>query len=88
MKTTIYLLVASAILALSSCATSESSGTASRGVTPYKSDMCALTDNKLGSMGDPVTIVHAGQELKFCCKPCVKKFNDNPDKYLKAQQTQ
>jgi YHS domain-containing protein len=27
--------------------------------------------------------VHNGQEVKFCCKPCVAKFNRNPEKYLK-----
>ena len=52
-------------------------------VKPYSSDICIVSDNKLGSMGKPVTIVHNGQEVKFCCKPCVAKFNRNPEKYLK-----
>ncbi len=52
-------------------------------VKPYPSDVCIVSDNKLGSMGKPVTIVHNGQEVKFCCKPCVAKFNRNPEKYLK-----
>ena len=52
-------------------------------VKPYPSDICIVSDNKLGSMGKPVTIVHNGQEVKFCCKPCVAKFNRNPEKYLK-----
>jgi hypothetical protein len=34
-------------------------------------------------MGTPVTIVHNGQEVKFCCKPCVAKFKKDPEKYLK-----
>ncbi len=63
-------------------AASTSGGSAMRGVKPYTSDMCIVTDNKLGSMGDPITIVHEGQEVKFCCKPCVSKFKKNPGKYL------
>ena len=48
----------------------------------YPLDTCIVSDNKLGSMGDPVTIVHEGQAVKFCCKPCVKKFRENPAKFL------
>ena len=33
-------------------------------------------------MGKPVVTVHEGQEIKFCCKPCIKKFNANPAKFL------
>ena len=51
-------------------------------VKPYSLDTCVVTDNRLGSMGDPVRLVHNSQEMKFCCKPCVKKFKTNPDKYL------
>ena len=49
---------------------------------PYTRDTCLVTGNKLGSMGDPVTIVHEGQQVIFCCKPCVGKFKANPQKYL------
>ncbi len=78
-------LVSVTALALSSCAdsTSASAGvTASNSVKPYPKDTCVVTGNKLGSMGDPVTLVHGDQEMKFCCNPCVKKFKANPDKYL------
>jgi YHS domain-containing protein len=49
---------------------------------PYPLKTCIVTDNKLGSMGTPVKKVHEGQEVIFCCKPCVKKFEANPAKYL------
>ena len=49
---------------------------------PYPLQECVVSGNKLGSMGKVVTTVHEGQEIKFCCKPCVKKFNANPQKYL------
>jgi len=50
---------------------------------PYESDVCIVSGNKLGSMGTPVSIVHKGKKIKFCCRPCIKKFNKNPEKYLK-----
>ena len=43
---------------------------------------CIVTGNGLGSMGDEQRLVHNGQEIKFCCKPCIGKFKKNPDKYL------
>ena len=78
------VLVAGASILTVSCATTKSgSGSgATAGVKPYTSDTCIVTDNELGSMGDPVTLVHEGQQVKFCCKPCVSKFKANPDKYL------
>lgn len=39
-------------------------------------------------MGDPVdpetpTVEYNGKIIGFCCKSCIKKFNKNPEKYLK-----
>ncbi|MBL9152873.1 MAG: hypothetical protein JNK37_10320 [Verrucomicrobiales bacterium] len=48
----------------------------------YPLKTCIVTDNELGSMGRAVTKVYDGQEIKFCCKPCVAKFEKNPAKYL------
>lgn len=50
---------------------------------PYPLNTCIVTNNKLGSMGKPITKVYKNQEVKFCCKPCVSKFEKNPEKYLK-----
>lgn len=74
---TIMTLMASALLA--SCAGTD---TTASGVKPYSKDTCIVSDNKLGSMGTPVTKVYADQEVKFCCKPCVGKFEKDPQKYL------
>jgi len=49
---------------------------------PYPKDVCIVSDNKLGSMGRVVTKTHENQEVKFCCKPCVKKFDKDPQKYI------
>lgn len=62
---------------LASCA-----GTSSSSVKPYTSDTCVVTGNKLGSMGAPITKIYGDQEMKFCCKPCVAKFEKNPQRYL------
>lgn len=70
MKTWIAFLTA----ALVSCAAS--------GAKPYPRDTCLVTGNKLGSMGPPVTKVYDGQEVKFCCQPCVAQFEKNPSKYM------
>lgn len=51
-------------------------------VKSYPKNTCIVTGNKLGSMGTPVTKVYGDQEVKFCCKPCVKKFEKDPQKYL------
>lgn len=48
----------------------------------YPLKACLVTDSELGSMGTPVTKTYDGQEIRFCCKPCVKKFEANPAKYL------
>ena len=62
--------------------TSDVSQTNPTDVKPYKLNVCIVTGNDLGSMGDPRTIVYQGQEIKFCCKPCEAKFRKNPEKYL------
>ncbi|MES2995491.1 MAG: hypothetical protein V4733_01645 [Verrucomicrobiota bacterium] len=62
-------------LAFTACA-------ATSGVKPYPRDTCIVTDNKIGSMGTPVTKVYGGREVKFCCSPCVAAFEKNPRKYL------
>lgn len=49
---------------------------------PYLLSVCLVTGNDLGSMGKVISKVHHGQEIKLCCKPCVKKFDASPAKYL------
>ena len=52
-------------------------------VRPYTLDTCVVMDSKLGSMGDPIVRVYNGQEVKFCCMPCVEEFESDPEFYLK-----
>lgn len=58
------------------------SAKAGKGLQAYPLDICIVTDNKLGSMGDPMTFTHADHEIKVCCEPCEKKFVKDPEKYL------
>jgi hypothetical protein len=48
----------------------------------YPLKTCVVSGNELGSMGKPITKVYQNQEIKLCCKPCIKKFEANPAKYL------
>lgn len=51
-------------------------------VKPYPLDTCAVSDEKLDSMGSPFVFTHEGQEIKLCCKSCKKDFDADPRKYL------
>lgn len=81
MKKLLHLLtVGTVAFLLTACASTESAAAA--GAKTYPLKVCIVTDNDLGSMGTPITLVHEGQTVKFCCKPCVKKFKAEPQKYL------
>lgn len=51
---------------------------------PYPLNVCLVTGDDLDEMDERVSLVHQGQTFEFCCKPCVKKFRGNPDKYVRA----
>ncbi len=51
---------------------------------PYPLKTCIVSGEKLeGDMGKPYVFVHEGQEIKLCCKGCLKDFNKEPAKYIK-----
>jgi YHS domain-containing protein len=62
--------------------TTTATSAAETSVKPYPLETCLVSEEKLGSMGDPVVITHEGREIKFCCDSCVPKFKKNPAKYL------
>lgn len=83
MKSTLVTSILGGLaLLLASCANSSTGGTTPTSVKPYKLDTCIVSDNQLGSMGPVVSKVYNGQEVKFCCKACVGKFDANPGKFL------
>lgn len=62
---------------------SEADAAAIRAQAPtYPLDTCAVSGEKLGSMGKPHVIVHEGQEIKFCCSGCEPDFKKEPAKFL------
>ena len=82
---TIVIPIAIASLLLVSCKPSPTSATApapASSVKPYPLQVCLVSGEKLGEMGEPVVITHEGQQIKFCCKSCVPKFEKDPAKYL------
>jgi Archaeal TRASH domain len=49
----------------------------------YPLETCIVSDEKLDSMGEPYVFTHEGQEVKLCCKSCLKDFKKDSAKYLK-----
>ncbi len=84
MKSIKYLMMA--VLALSFAAAPLSAFAAEQKpakAKPYPLKTCIVTDEKLGEMGEAYSFVYKGQEIKLCCKGCLKDFNKNPGKYMK-----
>lgn len=79
MKKLIPLLIAS-LLAATLWASAEDKMEAAK---PYPLEKCLVSDEKLGEMGKPYVFTHEGQEIKLCCKSCLKDFNKEPAKFLK-----
>jgi hypothetical protein len=82
MKIASVLSLSCVAVLLAACASSNPAQAAAGGVKAYPLNTCIVSDNELGSMGKIVTTTYQGQEVKFCCKPCVKKFNADPARYL------
>lgn len=41
---------------------------------PYPFDTCPVSGKKLGGMGDPITKMYEGREVRFCCPMCPPRF--------------
>jgi hypothetical protein len=49
----------------------------------YPLDTCVVTDEKLGEHGKSYVFTQDGQEIKMCCKDCLKDFKKDKAKYMK-----
>jgi YHS domain-containing protein len=78
---TIITLVAICVGALAAFAADTAAP--AKKLTPYPLTTCSVSGEKLGEMGAPVVTNYLGQEIKFCCKDCVKDFDKDPAKYIK-----
>ena len=52
---------------------------------PYPLDKCLVSGEKIGADSGmtPYAFVEKGQEIKLCCKSCLKDFNKDKAGYLK-----
>lgn len=52
---------------------------------PYTLKTCIVSGEDIGKDADmkPHVFTYQGQEVKLCCKGCLKDFNKEPAKYLK-----
>jgi hypothetical protein len=51
----------------------------------YPIDFCIVSGSTLDEEGSGMvsyTHIHDGMKIKFCCKPCLPKFQKDPDKFL------
>ena len=50
----------------------------------YPLKTCIVSGEELGGdMGHPYQLEYKGRTIILCCKSCAKKFNKDPEKYLK-----
>jgi hypothetical protein len=54
---------------------------------PYTLETCAVTGEKLGSMGKPFVMEFKDREIKLCCRGCKKDFDKEPAKHIKNVET-
>ena len=57
-----------------------------KGKKPYPLETCVVSGEKLGGMGKTYAFTYEGQEVKLCCKSCLKDFKKDPSKYMKKIQ--
>ncbi len=48
----------------------------------YPLETCVISGGELGSMGEPVNIIHGNRLVRFCCDACIPKFKADPAAYL------
>ena len=48
----------------------------------YPLDVCPVSKEKLGGMGEGVNLVQDGRLVRFCCKDCVASFQKDPAKVM------
>jgi copper chaperone CopZ len=71
-----------ALIVTTLCLTAFANEKLPAGVKPYPLDYCVVSNEKLGSMGQPVVFIFENQEIKLCCKECRKDFDADPKKFL------
>jgi len=83
MKKTLIILTTLALLAIVPALLRADDKNKADKAKPYPLTKCIVTDEKLGEHGKPYVFTHEGQEIKMCCKDCLKDFKKDPAQYLK-----
>ncbi|MGR3293029.1 MAG: hypothetical protein ACUZ9M_03310 [Candidatus Scalindua sp.] len=50
------------------------------------SDNCLVCGQAADSKDQQVDVTHAGETVHLCCEGCAAAYNENPDKYTKAEK--
>lgn len=94
MKTTTRIILLSGLaasaLVFTSCkdkgvsadASTPIEGEAVAASSDYPLEVCVVSGEKLGTMGEPYVINYEGTEVQFCCDNCEPRFRKDPAKYL------
>lgn len=48
----------------------------------YPLEVCPVSGNRLGAMGEPYEYVHGTRLVRFCCPGCVDEFETDPASFL------
>ena len=80
MKTLSRTLILAAILGAGFISAADSKDTGVPATYPLKK--CVVSNEDLGEMGKPVKVTHEGTDVYLCCKSCIKKFNQEPAKFV------
>jgi len=49
---------------------------------PYPLKTCPVSGITLGSMGEPIVMIHDGREVRFCRKSCIREFHSDANGFL------
>jgi YHS domain-containing protein len=81
MKMKSFLSLVAGVLGLASIASAADKPKAK----PYPLKTCVVSGEEIGKDADmkPHVFTYQGQEVKLCCKSCLKDFNKEPAKYMK-----
>jgi YHS domain-containing protein len=44
--------------------------------------VCPVSGEKLGSMGEPFVFEYKGRQIKLCCDGCKDDFDKDPERYV------
>ncbi|MBN4052702.1 hypothetical protein JYU07_00300 [Roseiflexus sp. AH-315-K22] len=58
-------------------------GAAKQWTEAYALDVCPVSGEKLGSMGDPIVKKYDGREVRLCCAGCIDQFEADKAGYFK-----